>query len=500
MAKTIHETRKDILVFHDPAARNPAFRDAADGVNPWDWTYTTPNALTLPYKLEVLRAMAKPGNDSVCNYVQVLWKASVASEKDECPSSSILRLGLLHSMSRPVGAIGHWNTEWMRAPGNRDRWEAVRDLAESLWQPLGPVFTNLRQNSTRNVAFLLSHTNELFAAKLRETWRKESYYAAWHEAFLRAGLPVDVVFEEDVVDGKLADYRAVFIPDGELIGKKAHERLVAFTEKGGKVVADHNLGYKIPNAILLATNLDFMYYPTWAYSQVKGKTGVAAPERRTKMREATNELARVFAAERAVMPAAGDTCLILTQREWHGVRYLFAVNDARAPGDQVGNCNVVEEEGRPLTTTISAPGTNAIAAVYDLARHREVKTSKTNDGMSWTVDLPPASAALYALLPQKIAELRLAAPSAAVRRGGALKIGARILDDVGQPVKGLVPLQLVLKDSHGAVSEYSDYFVAKDGAWELEGAIALNDAAGEWSVRVEDLASGTTAACCFRVE
>ena len=503
MANAVRKVDDDIMTFHDPAARMPYVRDRHEDINLWDWTYTTPNALTLPYKIEVLRAMAEKPNDKICNYVQVLWKRQTASDKNECPSASIIRLGLLYSSSRPVYAAGHWNTGWMRVKPNRDRWEAVKHLSDNFWKPLGPVLTRLTVDRPRKIAFLVSHTNELFTAKDRGTWKRFTAYAGWHEAFARAGLPVDIVFEEDVAEGKLANYEALFIPLGELIGRSAHEKIVAFAEGGGKVVADHNLGYTVPNATILENDLDHLVYPRWAWMLVKRKgNGTPNDERLKKMWATTAEIERVFADIRRQGPTPGDRWLIVNERRTEGgARYLYAVNDHRAPGPIGKKYGVMIESGRPLTATVAIPDAAGIGAVYDLTTHRRVDLPAGRQGNRLTIeaDYPPASAKVFALAPKPIGTLEVTVPENPVRPGQPFTLSARLLDEDGGAVPGAMPLKLTVRDGQGSRSEYSDHFAFVDGDWSLKGHIAMNDTPGTWSVTVKDLASGKTVTRYFEV-
>ncbi|MDP6116798.1 MAG: beta-galactosidase trimerization domain-containing protein [Planctomycetota bacterium] len=498
MAKAVKEVTPHMITIHDPAVRMPYFRDRHDGINPWDWTYTTPNALAMPYKLEVLRALAEPGNDKICNYVQVLWKGTIMSPENECPSATIIRLGLLHSMSRPVYSVGHWNTGWMRAPENLDRWEGVKRLHKELWKPLGPVFSNLKQDTKREVAFLVSHTNELFAPKFRGGWQKYSAFAAWHEAFLRASLPVDIVFEEDVAEGKLSNYRALFIPFCEVISRAAFEKIDKFARNGGEVIADHNLGFKVPDVKVLATNMDHMVYPNWAWRSVRNNQGVNAKKRLSLMWNTVDELKQTFGEARKKVPTADSEWLVINQREWDGTRYIFAINDKRSAGDQVGQHGVALEQGEPITGTITSPDENETKAVYDLVQHRKIDEKRKGSLLSWEYDYAPASGVLFALLSQEIARMEVKI-SGEVKKGEKFRIAVRILDAEGKPIHGLIPIRITLRDSQGSVSEYSDTFAVKNGAWQKEGFIASNDRIGTWSVKADDLASGLAVTKYFRV-
>jgi opacity protein-like surface antigen len=487
MAEAVLQVKPEMIVFHDPADRMPFVRDRHQGLHQWDWTYTDPNALTIPYKIEVLRAMSKPGFDKVVNYVQVLWKATIASPNDECPSASIIRLGLLYSTSRSVFAAGHWNTDWMTDPQNLDRWAGVKRLYEEMWRPLGPVITRL-EDGPRPVAMLVSHTNALFAAKHRGKWAVETGYAGWHEAFARAGIAVDIIFEETVAEGGLDKYESLFIPFGEVISRSAYDKIVAFANGGGHVVADHNLGYKIPNVTLLENDLDHCIYDTWAWRKVSRGAGVNAQERIERMWRTVGEIESLFADALEPVATPGDPWLVLHTRQFEGIPYIFAINDKRSAGEQVGQYNVMLERGEPLTASMSMPVSGDVA-VYDLSAHRRIDVDRSGDRIRWTSDYNPASGRLFAVLPQAIEQLKITMPGTAYR-GEAFTIDLFVRDAADKPVRGLVPVELIIRDSRGVLSEYSDIFAAVNGRFSHSGFIASNDPAGRWEVTVRDLASG----------
>ncbi|MBT5606055.1 MAG: hypothetical protein HOJ57_08950 [Lentisphaerae bacterium] len=498
MANAIREVAPRAFVFHDPAERMPFFRDRHRDVHLWDWTYTTPNALTIPFKIDVLNAMAKAPFNQVTNYVQVLWKATIVSPENECPSASIIRLGLLYSTSRQVCAAGHWNTGWMRDPQNLDRWEGVKRLHEELWRPLGPTLTNLSHDTPAKIAFLVSHTNELFAAKFRGKWQKFSAYAGWWEAFARAGISVNIVFEEDVAEGKLAGYRALFIPFGEVISKSAHDGITAFAQSGGRVVADSNLGFPVAGVTIMKNSLDHCVYPQWAWRTVRHGRGVNAQERIARMWAATEEVEKIFAQERVDCPTPNVPWLVINQRSFEDIRYVFAVNDKRSAGNQVGQYGVMLEQGEPLTASVTVPRAEHVAAVYDLTDSTRTPFSREGENVTWEAAYAPASAKLFALLPQEIGSLQLTVPETA-QTGSPATLSARILDPSGNAVRGVVPLELELRDPQGARSEFSDTFTAKNGAWEKVIRIALNDRPGTWQVTLRERASGQTKTRYFKV-
>ena len=498
MKKAINKVAPEILVFHDPSERMPFIRDRNDGINPWDWTYTVPNSLTLTYKIETIRAMAEPGNDKIVNYVQILWKQWTANDKNLCPSATIIRLGLLNSASRPVYAVGHWHSSWMRKKAHLDRWEAVKDLNDNFFKPMGPVLNNLKKDTPRKIAMMVSSTNQMFATKFTGYWRVATAMSAWYEAFSRAGLPLDIIFEESVVEGGLKKYKALFIPFGEVISRSAYNKINEFAKGGGQVVTDHNLTYKIPGATKFKGNFDHMVWPKWGWYQVRHGSGVKAAERIKIMWKNVAEVENVFAAFRKEVPTANSKWLLINQREWQGIRYIYAINDHRSAGAIGKKWGIILENGEPLTASIKLPKGSDKVHIYDLAAHTKVKTTIKNGTVSWSSDYAPASAKLFALLPQEIASTRVAVPKQ-TERGKSFAIDVMVIDAAGKPIKGLIPIQVTIKDGQGSVSDYSDYYAVKDGKFTMNGIIAINDTGGTWCVKVKNLANGTVTTKYFKV-
>lgn len=84
-------------------------------------------------------------------------------------------------------------------------------------------------------------------------------------------------------------------------------------------------------------------------------------------------------------------------------------------------------------------------------------------------------------------------------RGKSFTVAMKITDKAGKLIKGLIPIQLTIKDGQGAVSSYSDSFAVKDGTFKMSGIIALNDTGGTWSVTVKNLADGTSTTSYLKV-
>ncbi|MGY8827035.1 MAG: hypothetical protein ACKVJG_24480 [Candidatus Latescibacterota bacterium] len=79
-----------------------------------------------------------------------------------------------------------------------------------------------------------------------------------------------------------------------------------------------------------------------------------------------------------------------------------------------------------------------------------------------------------------------------VRRGRRLHLSARVVDKQGENIVAVVPVHLEVFDTDGQLAEYSGYYGARDGELEVALDIAKNDTKGEWTLRLAELASGSS--------
>ena len=178
--------------------------------------------------------------------------------------------------------------------------------------------------------------------------------------------------------------------------------------------------------------------------------------------------------------------------------YIFLVNDAREPGDYVGQYGTVHERGVPTTAEVIL-NSNA-AAVYDLVSHQAVQIQRANGLQSLTipVTLGPCDGWLLMAVPKPIAIVSITGPDHG-QRGETWTGEIRVLDADGKPLDAVIPLSVEIFDGDGRLAEFSGYYAAVHGALKLSLDIAANDQPGAWEIRVQELASGQRQSSYFQV-
>ncbi|MBO5723930.1 MAG: hypothetical protein J6S58_03800, partial [Lentisphaeria bacterium] len=168
-----------------------------------------------------------------------------------------------------------------------------------------------------------------------------------------------------------------------------------------------------------------------------------------------------------------------------GSDYLFVINDKRTYGDYVGHFGHVMEKGLPNQGRVTVAKSSA--AVYDLLTHKAVPFVSHKNTTTLDVSLKGGEGRLYLLLDQKIASLHLTA-AGNTAKGGKVTLNIILKDPEGNPVRGVVPLELTVLDPRGRKSDDSKYTAATDGKSTHTIRIPLNAPAGKWTATVRSLA------------
>jgi hypothetical protein len=455
------------------------------------WTYTYPDPIRVGLSADELLNMAQ-GKQRVFQMVQAIWYRSQTAPKAKraavdrrqvsdpwddhdpdadyiTPSPTHLTEGCWTALSRPVGMIGYHGLEALLA-GNSggyrythpDAAGALARVHRELVQPFGPMLREIG-NRPADVALLESFAAQVFAGRATYGWAGGTIGAAWH-ACQYAGLQMDIIYDESVRAGALERYKVLVLPDADVLTRAVVERVRAFQQRGGIVIADERLTPALKADIVLPVN------------------EAANAEHKAKCLEVA-ALLRVRLAGRFVPFAlSANPQVVLHTRQRGEVQYLFAINDQRDFGDYVGTYGLVQEIGLPAQTSLAIQ--RAGVKVIDLLAGREVSTREEAGVTHFDAALEPGGGALFVIVERLPTELALGAP-AEVARGSQAAFEVELRDDRGAtPV--VVPFELEILDPARRVAEPSGQYAALDGRAKVIFDLAENERTGVWQVRVHE--------------
>lgn len=499
--------RADLWTFFDPAVRAPSIWGSGGEVDVISqWTYSYPDPIKIGQATDELFAMAE-GHPSqrVMKMTQIIWYRSQTApqlpddesrrapwEKESSDARFItiapdhLREAFWSKISRPIAGIMYhgWGS---LVPGVREgsytfthpqTKEVLAELVRDVVRPLGPTLLQV-PDAPSDVAVLESFTSQMFAGRGTYGWGR-SWEADTHLILQWAHLQPRIVYEETVGAKGLSAYRIVVLPGCDLLPQSVVAQIEEFQKNGGLVVGDELLTPAIHPDVVLP---------------VYRRTAKAA-EDKSALQAIARQLREAIDSRYQRRVDSSDPDLVVRLRESGAAQYVFALNDRRTYGDYVGHHGLVMEKGLPLEGDIWTAAENGV--VYDLLASQEVSTTKEKNGLAWHVALGPGDGRLFLILPTRIKDVLVRCPPEA-RRGDNVSIELAVIGEDGQPIKAVVPVEVKIMDPASRLAEGSGFYGAAGGKISLAWDVAPNDAPGEWTVNVRELASGKTTERRLRV-
>jgi hypothetical protein len=491
--------RDDLWTFFDPAVRVPSVWGSGGAVDyASHWTYSYPDPLKLGQVSDALFAMAagRPGQQ-VMKMTQIIWyRSQTAPELPEADEDRAewektqpearfitaapdhLREAFWAKISRPIrGIMYHGWGSLVEVGDNSGTYrythpqtqKVLAELVRTVVRPLGPTLLQVPDRPA-DVALLESFASQVFAGRGGSGWGR-GWESDAHLVLQWAQLQPKIVYDETLRRDGLDGVRVLVLPNVDVLTEEVARRINRFQERGGLVVADERVAPAI---------LPDMLLPSYRRTGDPKKDKAALQARAAALRGELDDFYGRYAD-------SSDPDVVLRARRYDKADYLFAVNDKRTFGDYIGHHRMVMEKG--LAASADLHLARGAGHVYDLVRHQEVLVQRDGDGLRFKAELGPGGGRVYMVTDQALDGVRLKAPKR-VRRGRSLAVEVRVVDGRGKNIAAVVPVRLEVLDPAGRPAERSGYYGARDGRLAVELDIAANDAAGQWTLRLTELASG----------
>ncbi|HEO70000.1 MAG TPA: hypothetical protein ENN80_01975 [Candidatus Hydrogenedentes bacterium] len=368
-----------------------------------------------------------------------------------------------------------------------ETYDAIGETCAALVKPYGPALRQCARVEPR-VALLMSAASTWFRSSDWLTGYDNEKTLPYATLLMRNHVPFDVLLDEDILEGALDRYDVLVMPKADTLLRSMYERICAFAERGGRVIANNELRATIPRAII--TDFGFS-----AWNRINGEAlakgnAVTAEELRAIMEDYARELAPHL--DGVPRPADAASQRILTNSlDGGGVRYHFFVNDDRTYGPRFGEWKLRFELGVPQTAELNI-ALDERPALYDALQHERIAYEEAAGRAVFTKRLPAARGKLVAALPEPIAGVAVKAPETATP-GEVVELTIRVLGESGEAINGALPLRVDVADPAERLDQWGRYTTTRAGVCTFRFIPAINDAPGEWNVRVTELIAGTQA-------
>ena len=516
--------RPDIVSVNDPY-REALYLDMFPGIGSIStWTYTNPDP-KLMLSIETLRAACKPTGQIPMQTITLLNYPGELAPTEEWMLMGPGRLTVTTwiTLSRAPRMVGYYYSSACNPQGPDSNAvpyatsAKLKELSERVFKPLGPMLTQL-DVAPRRVAVLSSAAARVHgkSPSLLGGYDNLQIYH-FYTVLAMAHLQADVVLDETIERFGLDAYDAIVLPKCDVLTESVYNTILKFQQRGGIVIADQYLGPSIPGTIVF--DFDFTYRNKVSANAIEKNTAYA--QWNDQLQPGSAELTQVTGVtaldDQRILESYAATLkarlsgtlepevwcdtpkVLINLLEKSGARYLVFVNDNRTYDDREGKYKAVLGKVEPISTQVhvkARPGETLHA--YDLLAHKELPTTTTNGTHQFQIDLDELGGTIVALAPEQTESIALASIGE-VHRGQTIRLDANTKDAKGTAVFGLQPIRLTVSDAAGQQTSDSGFYCARDGLLTVPCTIAMNDAAGTWTVHAEDLTTGLSATHSFNV-
>ena len=503
----VKERRPEAITWHEPYRLAPV-RHSAKGLDSIaTWTYGHPDIKRLSYTT-YLQAAARPERQLVQQditlfvygrYAVELGDSTADMSQDFAGGDPYFTAGpdyarestWLVISQRPdilcyysAGALSPDNPMLDPTYSSPETFDAIGQTCDELVKPFGPAI-RASARVQPEVALLMSAASTWFSASPRLPGYPTEQTLPYATLLMMNHVPFDVLLDEDIAEGALDRYRMLVMPKADTLTQSVYDRIKAFAESGGSVIADASLRAEIPGA--QRTAFDFT-----PQLKVDGK---ALADGDALTAEAMRDMMEGYAAELAPLldgiarPSFSDSPRVLTNSLDAGdARYHFFVNDDRTYGPRFGQWKLRFELGVPQTAQVGVDVADR-PVLYDMLQRKRIEYEAQDGRAAFSLHLPAARGKLVAALPEVISSVRVTGP-ADCAAGNPVDLTVEVLGASGNPFNSVHPLRIEVSDPRGIDSEWSRYSTTRDGACAFRFIPGVNDAPGEWKVQVTELVGG----------
>lgn len=318
-------------------------------------------------------------------------------------------------------------------------------------------------------------------------------------AFKLAQQPLQVVVDEDVIDGTLAtNHKAIVLAGIDELDPKVVAGLEEFVKNGGLVLKTGDSTVKVTGAIDLGVTGALPDAAIVNKLNDDLKKGVEKDRSKltpyiteAKYMQGSLPLAKALKAQldkAGIAPVfVTDVPEVVGARHGAGdIEYIFAVN--AAPGAGTNTMRAVS-----ANITLPADG----RPVYDAMDGGAAPFTAKGKALTSKFDLGIGAMKVWARTARPIGSVQVTTPIVDKDFTDAatpIEISARalLLDNGGKVLSGAAPMRVQLLDPKGA-SRYDIMRATKEGVLAIALPLAANDPAGDWTLRVTELLSNKTA-------
>ncbi|MBI4028273.1 MAG: hypothetical protein HY360_25025 [Verrucomicrobia bacterium] len=380
--------------------------------------------------------------------------------------------------------------------------QVLAQEASRIVRRLGPVLCRLKP-ATRRVGLYLSVAHQAF----EWDYPLRAIYA--YANLLGAHIDVEPTCREELFEPEIHRYDAIVLWNTDWLTESEVDGFKAYMKRGGTVLQDAGCEAVIPGAQRL--DFDLAMGKTQKTQSHPNDTLIGRPSLQDYLVPESVQTTAESALSQFKSAVEPDSPSVIVRTfEATGVRYAWLVNihdaeeyayissrtraglkvadPARAQQEVIDFLKARGVYDKPLACPVKLPPKTG--TVYDLSQGGRLPV----DGGKCTVKMDRLGGTLVGIYPSAVQEVRLIVHTRKPEPGKAVLYEVRVMGADGRLMRGLVPLEIELKDGDGKVQEEFSATEAAEGGRLLGDFIpAKNSPKGKWLLTIKELLSGKTA-------
>ncbi len=408
---------------------------------------------------------------------------------------SVFQRGVFYrTLAEAPRFIGLWSLD-ARREKRWDREEESWDEMASISAKLQPIstFINRQQTVRRRAALFFGLAQNCF--DLSDKHMRPYYMRTALANFQRAGAKLDLIATEEVMNGVLPDYDAVFISGHRWMTEGVKKRFEDYIADGGSVIVDSRTSIVIEGAakasIPFGTGLNDLAKPAAVEQCLSLVSRFLKPE--VMLAESPDTLIRINRVDRTPIAWVLDAeshAEIQTVHRMHTEDW--ADGTYRSMKKWASQEPAIEKVIR-LRKPFHA---------YDLFARKKIQLKKA--GAEWrsgrlTTDFYGAKP--LALYERQIGAFRSTTATFSIEGGETCVAYFELRSKDDSLVRGTVPALVTVHQPDGKEAwEYGGPTCIEEGLLTVKIQTAINDLTGDWRVVVEECCTGQEAEASFKLE
>lgn len=319
---------------------------------------------------------------------------------------------------------------------------------------------------------------------LEQPWEHGQATGMGFAALLRAGVPAEFITERDVLQGQLENYGALVLLNHEYSPRNVVDRINGYAQEEGLVLADGSSVIRPDEAVELpfdASQFTRMINLGLRAARKQGERLDIVHRRTTGLEREWALLSRPLLDDKlpdSLRPLRSSSLDVIPRMGRSGTTdYLYVLN-------------AEVEEQRSAEIEARTDGRFAYEVLAGDTSPRTVVDGK----LRLRVDLAPGEWKVYAITRRPMSGLHLEVK----KDDGTVRAEVAVTGPDGSPIEGAFPIRLTVRGPKGRRLPYGGSFGTDAGRLAHEFRPAVNDPAGEWTVRAVNLITGHTAEASFQ--